>query len=91
MDSSPTLSENPHPCHTSTPTLDVVFNYANEYKNPFFMHTHNTQVQAIVDHHHPGHDGTRTTITKVRFVDPTSRTDANDKVLDESTEVRDFN
>lgn len=57
----------------------------------FSCNTHITQVQAIVDHHHPGSDGTRTTITKVRFVDPTSKTDANDKVLDESTEVRDFN
>jgi hypothetical protein len=41
------------------------------------------QVQAIVDHHHP-HDGARTTISKVRFVDPT-KPDDNDK--DESNEV----
>jgi hypothetical protein len=44
-----------------------------------------SQVQAIVDHHHP-HDGARTTISKVRFVDP-KNPDANDKVPDESNEV----
>ncbi|XP_070491619.1 solute carrier family 12 member 4 isoform X4 [Chironomus tepperi] len=44
-------------------------------------------VQAIVDHHHPGHEGTRTTISKVRFVDTSSKTDISDKVLDESTEM----
>lgn len=44
-----------------------------------------SQVQAIVDHHHP-HEGARTTISKVRFVDPKSP-DANDKVPDESNEV----
>lgn len=44
-----------------------------------------SQVQAIVDHHHPGHpDGVRTTISKVRFVDPT-KPEENDK--DESNEV----
>jgi hypothetical protein len=44
-----------------------------------------SQVQAIVDHHHP-HDGARTTISKVRFVDP-KNPDVNDKVPDESNEV----
>ena len=44
-----------------------------------------SQVQAIVDHHHP-HEGARTTISKVRFVDPKSP-DVNDKVPDESNEV----
>ncbi|CAO1414154.1 unnamed protein product [Diamesa tonsa] len=41
-------------------------------------------VQAIVDHHHPHEQ--RTTITKVRFVDP-AKDSASDKVLDESTEI----
>lgn len=48
-----------------------------------------SQVQAIVDHHHP-HDGARTTISKVRFVDP-SKPDGNEKVSDDSNEVNVFN
>jgi hypothetical protein len=43
------------------------------------------QVQAIVDHHHP-HDGVRTTISKVRFVDP-AKSDDEEKGHDESNEV----
>lgn len=45
------------------------------------------QVQAIVDHHHPGHDGTRTTITKVRFMDPTKPEPPSEKP-EENNEVR---
>lgn len=40
------------------------------------------QVQAIVDHHHP-HDGVRTTISKVRFVDPSKSEPSSTSEKDE--------
>ena len=43
-------------------------------------------MQAIVDHHHP-HEQQRTTITKVRFVDPSKDDPPTDKPTDENTEV----